>query len=151
MFSQSHDIHLRSNPDTKEEAMADRGRWHWVVAGAAIVPMALGIGLPASAAAPALHVENDSKWSLVIKHSGCEREIFSSSGKFAADQGSGTGDAGTWVGGASSLTMNWTTGTYSGLQFVGTWDAAEKKYVGNVNSNIDPRASLVKGFKAFCS
>ncbi len=65
----------------------------------------------------------------------CEQVVFSSSsrevGTFTSDYG---GDAGTWVGGKSTISMQWTAGPKSiqGQVFNGNWDRSRGIYKGTV-------------------
>ncbi len=78
----------------------------------------LGVGT-ASAASPVHHIRPGSIWSGVTKgeRSYCEQLTFSPNGTFTSDK---YNDSGTWTGGGTTITVNWTMGTSSSGTFTGT-------------------------------
>lgn len=85
----------------------------------------------ASAAAPALHVKNGAKWSVESDGGGCEVAQFHSNGTFFASLNS---DAGKWSGGATTLTIKWTSGGDKGLKFTDTYGSSTKQYSGTLRN-----------------
>jgi hypothetical protein len=108
-----------------------------IVAGLA---MAASVGLvgagTASAAAPALHIANDSKWTVEIDTGGCEVTTFHSNFTWKSDVPGG--DAGIWKGGGSTLKMKWLAGADAPLVFKGTFTTSPRKEYKGAYSGVGP-------------
>jgi hypothetical protein len=95
------------------------------------IAMATRIGLAgagtASAAAPALKIKPFSTWTIEFKHGKvgtCEQVSFNTFvNTFVADD---AGDAGTWSGGGSAISMAWTAGPDIGATFTGHFVSTTK-------------------------
>lgn len=102
---------------------------------AAGILIATSLGLAqagtASAATPALHVKDGSKWTMGFENGGCEIQTFSSHGSFTFVSDL-FGDHGTWSAAGDSLTMKWTGGSEAGWKFKGTYNVSTKAYFGNL-------------------
>jgi hypothetical protein len=113
--------------------------------------MGLGGIAVASAATPALHVKPGETWTVELPPGdGCLEHIaFHHHGKFISDK---YGDAGTWSGGGSTISMDWTAGFYQNESFDGTWTKTPTKgYSGTfVGPEITFNGTLVKGAVAGC-
>ena len=111
------------------------------------IAMATSFGLTgaamASAAAPALKIHNGAIWTLEGNQGvGCEQEVFASNGTFSAATKHGAGDAGTWTGGQSTISMSWTAGPNAGDRtYAGEFRSARGYYKGTLFAD----AQVVKG------
>jgi hypothetical protein len=90
--------------------------------GAGLV-MTVSVGLAAaeapSAASTALHIKNDSKWTMFPMGGGCEVVTFNAAtSTFTSDY---DGDSGTWSGGGSTIHMVWTAGPGKKATFKGSF------------------------------
>jgi hypothetical protein len=110
------------------------------VAAAAGIAMAANVGLvgagAASGAAPGVKVKQGAIWTEKEVHGGCEQLVFSSNGTFAAANPTLNGDTGTWSGGKSTITVDWTGGLDAGLTFSGTFIPAKGYYNGTVSAGM---------------
>jgi hypothetical protein len=109
--------------------------------------VAVGIGMvtslglagagAASATGPALHIKSGSPYSIEWGAT-CEALTFSSSGTFTSDL---FGDSGTWSGGKTTLSMNWTAGSDQDAKFTGTF--AHKDYTGKLKAADKEKFSAI--------
>lgn len=69
-------------------------------------------------------------------HGGCEQLVFASNGTFAAMNPTLNGDTGTWSGGKSTITVDWTGGLDAGLVFSGTFVPEKGYYIGTISPGM---------------
>jgi hypothetical protein len=108
-----------------------------------------GAGM-ASAAVPALKIQNGAIWTLEVNGGGCQQDKFNATTHhFKAVNPLFGGDKGTWTGGGSGNTlMTWTQGSDAGGHFGGGFQvgSSPKEYEGTfVNGDFIATAWLVKG------
>lgn len=98
----------------------------------------------ASAASPVLHVQDGSKWTIIIfgTPARCEVETFASNFTFAGNRG---GDAGRWSGGGATIAMKWKQGRDTGLTFGGSWVPEFKEYAGHFGGTGRGKEVMTKG------
>ena len=110
-----------------------------------------GVGT-ASAAAPALKIQNGATWTIELNGGECQLDHFSSQGTFASPDPEFQGDAGTWSGGGPTITMKWTAGDDTGLKFKGTFTRQPvKEYLGKFGGIAKgSTGQLVKGAVPDC-
>ncbi len=114
------------------------------------IAVATSVGLAgagvASAAAPAIKIKPGAIWTLEEKEfSACEQDVFSPDGTFAATDDHFPGDAGTWTGGKSTISMTFTAGFDKGVSFIGSFDSAKGFYTGFIVTDREDKAKLVEG------
>ena len=124
---------------------------------AAGLAMATSFGLAgagmASAAAPALKIQNQATWTIEVVGAGCQLDVFASNLSFSSPDPQYNGDAGLWSGGGSTVKMKWTAGSDAGAKFVGTFAITPiKAYIGtySLDGYKYPGSLLVKGAVPGC-
>jgi hypothetical protein len=120
---------------------------------AAIAASAMGFGLAGAGAASAASPETlnltPGSWTVEVIGGGCEVDTFTSTNTFSTAEFGG--DAGQWLGGSTSVAMNWTAGNDTGLLFSGKWVAASHSFKGQYAfGGVVGKAKLVKGAVAGC-
>jgi hypothetical protein len=107
---------------------------------AAGIAMAASVGLvgagAASGAGPNVKIKQGAIWTEKEVHGGCEQLVFASNGTFAAVNPTLNGDTGTWSGGKSTITVDWTGGLDAGLVFSGTFVPAKGYYEGTISAGM---------------
>ena len=98
----------------------------------------------ASAASPVLHVQDGSKWTIIVfgTPARCEVETFASNFTFTSNR---AGDAGRWSGGGSTIAMKWKQGRDTGLTFSGVWAREFKEYAGHFGGTGRGKEVMTKG------
>jgi hypothetical protein len=129
---------------TKEATMLRRAAV--LAAGLAMTACAgLAGAAPASAVSPALKIKPGSQWHDASASTSCDEVItFAANNTFTADK---AGDAGTWSGGGTTLTMRWTAGGSTGVVFKGTFTTTpDVEYLGKFSlGGTHESGELVKG------
>ena len=88
----------------------------------------------ASAASPALHIANGSKWTMELNGAACGVETFTPTHKFTSDL---FRDKGTWNGGGATMFMTWKKGADAGATFSGMFSKTPvKQYVGTFGGHL---------------
>ena len=109
----------------------------------------------ASAAAPAIKIQNGATWTIEAIGNGgsCQLDVFDTSTyQFSSPDHHFRHDSGTWRGGASTIRMKWTHGDDTGLTFSGTFTRKPvKEYSGTFGGiSFGFTGELVKGAVPGC-
>jgi hypothetical protein len=97
----------------------------------------------ASAASPALKVKPGTIWTIEFNHGGpCEIDTFNADQTFTSNR---FNDTGTWNLDRKTITMVWTGGFDTGLNFNGTLDKPLFEYSGKFTGLGKDTGQLVRG------
>jgi hypothetical protein len=94
-----------------------------------LVVAGLAAGSSAGASAPATHVKAGSQWTMITGPvTYCGLLTFTSHHTFSDNHAS----SGKWSG-KQALRLHWTTGTYAGQRFAGTYATSDGEYIGTLD------------------
>jgi hypothetical protein len=89
------------------------------------------------------HVKAGSTWTVEASGLLCETQTFSRHHLWTGD----SGGSGSYTGGRSNITETWTSGTYDGSHFMGTYQKKSHQYEGTYDPahGADYSAVLTRG------
>jgi hypothetical protein len=101
------------------------------------------VGFSGAADAAILHVKPGQHWTAYFGGS-CEVETILAGHRFV-ETTNVLGDSGTYTGGASTITLNWTAGGFQGTTMTGRWNRVAKDYNATFTGTVSATGTFIKG------